>query len=325
MSEAILKTIVGALSGDCLPADFSLPEEEEEALGLRFAAGAKDGIYFYHMAPEEPEQSVSDRLGEAIEAAASGQMEEAEALFYALTKERWAVALVDDLHQYMAEHAAALDAQKLWGTAVSFIAESSHAECVKIGLEILELYDIPDDVKTPIYTLGLCDEFTLFVAWCMQSWQDGNDRLFHLAQRVHGWGRIHAVELLKPETPEIRRWLLAEGWDNTVHPAYSALTCWEKSGAEAVLKGQPTEEEYHGLSGMLAGLLDEGPITGISEIEGAEELLLRFLALSRERKLSAKDKETLSAMQSWAESREEPILTVSTACRKILEQADNQQ
>ncbi len=324
MSEAILKTIVGALSGDRLPEDFSLPEEEEEELGLRFAAGAKDGIYFYHMAPEEPEQSALQRLGEAMEAAASGKREEAEALFYALTKEHRAVALVDELHRYMAEHAAALDAQKLWSTAVSFIADSPYAECVKIGLEILELYDIPDDVKSPIYTLGLCDEFTLFVAWCMQSWQDGNERLFHLAQRVHGWGRIHAVELLKPETAEIRRWLLAEGWDNAVHPAYSALTCWEKSGAEAVLRGQPTEEEYRGLSGMLAGLLDEGPVTGISELEGAEELLLRFLALSRDRRLTAQEKGTIAAMQSWAEGQEEPVLTVSTACRKILERSDEQ-
>ena len=48
---------------------------------------------------------------------------------------------------------------------------------------------------------------------------------------------------VEPDTEEIRRWLLLEGTENDVMAAYSALTVWEKCGAEELLKGRPAPEE----------------------------------------------------------------------------------
>ena len=47
---------------------------------------------------------------------------------------------------------------------------------------------------------------------------------FQLAQKLRGWGRIHAISMLKATNEEIRSWLLAEGWQNNIMPEYSAIT-----------------------------------------------------------------------------------------------------
>ena len=100
-------------------------------------------------------------------------------------------------------------------------------------------------------------------------------------QICHGWGRIHAVEHLKPDTEEIRHWLLTEGTINSVTNSYSALTCWYKSQAESILFGQPTPEEYKGITILIEGLLNEGPVQGISALKNAEQVLQRFLEPSQ--------------------------------------------
>ena len=50
-NKAIIEYIREALVDGELPEDFSLPKEDEG--GLVFAEGAMDGIYLYHMLPQE--------------------------------------------------------------------------------------------------------------------------------------------------------------------------------------------------------------------------------------------------------------------------------
>jgi hypothetical protein len=94
--------------------------------------------------------------------------------------------------------------------------------------------------------MGVYDEFTYYSARTLSkgSWPKGNEELFILAKNVHGWGRIHAVEWIKPETQEIKDWLLFEGADNTVIPQYSANICLQKAEAENRLEGDLSTREY---------------------------------------------------------------------------------
>lgn len=152
----------------------------------------------------------------------------------------------------------------------------------------------------------------------MQKWDGGNDEIFALAKKVHSWGRIHAVERLEPETDEIRCWLLTEGTINEVVNAYSSLTCWQKSGAEEILAGQPTREEFKAISPLIEGILDEGPVPGISELENAEAVILRFLQLSSEYTLGADEYDVILAIRHWAEDEDVNLPSVYSSCDQIL-------
>ena len=192
-------------------------------------------------------------------------------------------------------------------------------ECVKVGLALLELFSEPEDrIKEIIRRLGLYDEFTIFSVWNMQKWENGNSEIFSLAQKTHSWGRIHAVERLEPETDEIRHWLLTEGTVNDVVNAYSSLTCWQKSGAEEILFGNPTQEDFKGIVTLVEGLLDEGPVPGISELENAESILLRFLELAPEYSPGINEYETILSVREWAEDEDVNLSSVSKAGDSVL-------
>ena len=109
------------------------------------------------------------------------------------------------------------------------------------------------EAKALFEDLGLSDEFTLFVIFIMQQWENANEEIFRLAKKTKGWGRIHAIERLIPDTPEIREWLLREGIRNKVLPAYSALNCWEGSEAENLLFApEISQEDFAAISELIS-------------------------------------------------------------------------
>ena len=157
-------------------------------------------------------------------------------------------------------------------------------ESMKFALSMLELVRLDDDsLKDILRVVGLSDEFTLFVIFIMQQWENANEEIFRLARRTKGWGRIHAIERLIPDTPEIRDWLLREGIHNTVLPSYSALNCWEGSEAENLLfSGNVSPEDFAAISNLMGALLDEGPCPGLSELEKSDELVKAYLRRAKE-------------------------------------------
>ena len=149
---------------------------------------------------------------------------------------------------------------------------------------MLELVRVDDDnLKDMLRIIGLSDEFTLFVIFIMQQWENANEEIFRLAKKTKGWGRIHAIERLIPDTPEIRDWLLREGVLNNVLPAYSAINCWEGSEAENLLFApELSKEDFSAITALIAALLDEGPCPGISEIEKGDEAIKAYLRRAKE-------------------------------------------
>jgi hypothetical protein len=306
MKKSIYQTICDNITGGILDPYFSLPEENPAPSGLRLAAGAWDGMYMYHGRQVGLSAKEAKKMARALKCAGAGDYEGADALFAEWTKDNNAVRIIDELQKYVIDHARVLAPGNVFRTALSLVTRSAHVECVKIGLELLEiLKSSNENVKDIIRRTGLCEEFTLFVVWNMMKWENGNEEIFRLAKKVHSWGRIHAVERLQPETEEIRRWLLMEGTVNGVMNAYSSLTCWEKSRAEAVLSGHPTGEEYKALGTLIEGLLDEGPAPGISQIGNAEEVLQRFLDISANYDRTVQNDELILSIRQWMEENKE--------------------
>lgn len=247
----------------------------------------------------------TDALAEALYTAAAGNTEEADRLFAEWTRENRAINYIDEIQMYVIDHQNEMDIGNLFRTAMFMIVDSTHIECVKIGMELLELFTEPDEsIKNVIRILGLCDEFTIFSVWNARKWKNGNEEVFRLAKGAEGWGRIHAVNHLKPESDEIRFWLLTEGTVNSVEYAYSALTCWEKAKAETILFAQPTIEEFKGISVLINALLDEGPAPGISEIGNVEDVLLRFLDLSKTFPLDIREIEHIRGIRNGLQTKD---------------------
>ncbi len=318
MEKSIYELISENIADGVLKPGFSLPEESDSA-PVKFAPGAFDGICIYHMGLDELDDEGRAALGEALASASTGKHEQTDALFFAWTKKHRAIGMVDEVQNYFREHKEELKLGYTYQSAKYMILHSAHIECVKIGMELLELFRAPfADVEEAVRVLALCDEFTIFAVWNIRKWEDGNLEIFDLAKKVHGWGRIHAIEFLKADTDEIRRWLLMEGCENDVMPAYSALTVWEKCGAEEILRGKPSREEYKAILRIIEALLDEGPCPGISQVQDAESVLLRVLELAPDYYLTAEDLSVILAVKRRAENKKEPLTAVISACDGVL-------
>ena len=93
-----------------------------------------------------------------------------------------------------------------------------------------------DDFKEPIRTLALYDEFSFYAGFNMKSWERGNEEVFLAIKKVYGWGRIHLIHMLEADTEDMKLWLLKNGVQNKVMPAYSGLDCYEKTDFISYLK-----------------------------------------------------------------------------------------
>lgn len=329
MSSSIYKTIYSAIENGCLPDGFSLRQEQDG--GIQWAPGAMDGVYIYHMAHETLPQGALDLLDDAFDEGSAGDYVKAEQLFHEWTEDHRTISAIRALQGRLYNRRDELDGQNVFLTALYLIMESEHIECVKAGLTILEAFgDADEDVQDIIFQLGLYDEFTLYALRNMSNWEDGNREMFELAKLVHGWGRIHAVNMIKPETEQIREWLLTEGIHNDVMPAYSALACWNKGNAEQALSAPMHDDIYHGILEIAGALLEEGPVSGISSLKDPEGSLRTILDHAGEHPLTAEDYEVILSIRDWANgqdpalselSKQADLLLHSPEALKVIEEA----
>jgi hypothetical protein len=329
VQASIFQRIKAAVKDGELPEMFSVSPASGNENEIRFADGALDGIRIYHMAMPEITEETESMMERAVTAAGNGAYETAESLFEELGRDCGAAVLIDALQNHIMSRTQELDPNVIASFANRMVTESYDRECVKFGLAILELFNTDEipSVKEIVKTAGLSDEFALFSIFVMMKWRDGNQEIFELAKKLHGWGRIHAVERIEPRTAEIRRWFLMEGVDNNVMPSYSALSCWIRSDAEQLLNSHPSEEEFSGIRKLLSALLDEGPVQGISALENAEEIILSFLKTAGTMRLTIADYELIYEIQRRFAKESESIaeacrqLFSADACRRVIEEA----
>ena len=316
--KSIYESIKENIKDGLLAEDFTL--SGDNGVSILWAPGAVDGVYIYHTFHADTDKSVLNKIRKAINYISKGQFTLGERSFHELTRDNSAISIVDDVQGYIIDNQNKLNPANLLTFAVTVVTESVHAECVKTGLEILELFDSSQEgIREVIENIGLSDEFTIFAVWCMRQWDNGNEEIFKLAKKINGWGKIHAIELLEPDTKEIREWLLTDGISNNVMAAYSALTCWNKSDAGKILFDKPTPVEFRGLARIIDGLLDEGPVNGISELENADRILLRFLEIAPEYELTAEEFNVILTIREWAEDKDKGnIPSVAEKATQIL-------
>ena len=261
----------------CLPVGFVLPEPEEG--GLRFAPGAKDGILTYHATMTEPE-GVAEQAVSLLT-----QQWDTPEQFIRLTELLMAHRALTIVNPVIEALSSSRDdsSRVIIDNAWRMAFDSDYVEMVKLGIAIFGLIDLDHEgaqgLRDQLMTLAVYDEFTWFVVIAMARQVHGNDWIFQIAKRVHGWGKIHAVAHLSSKTPKIRRWILCHGCDNGVVDGYLGLTCAVKGDLiEALRHDEIDEELFEGFSVIIHGLMDEGPAIGISGYDHGEEALTRFVA-----------------------------------------------
>lgn len=302
--------IVSAMGEEGLPADFSLlrrehlKQDEGETPKLRFADGARDGIAMYHTSITPGDDGPLHEILGLIAAGYLGAEARLEEFFQVEESgpfgKNTMLSLVDGMQGWLLGHREEIDPDAIYRFSVYLLREGRNVEAVKFALSLMELLEPTEESREIIRTLGLSDEFTLFCMYAIRTWEEGNEELFRLAKKVHGWGRIFLVHELEPETAEIRDWLLWEGWDNTILPSYSARLCAQKGGLGELLKRKTLpREEVAALGGLIRGLLDEGPVRNLSVMEDGEAILRDYLRHAGPLAETEEEKALIGEAEDW--------------------------
>lgn len=286
-------------AGDQLPdSGVTLPDEERVSLreGVHFASGARDGIALYHLAGVEEPDAAAQILSLVRAVLADGGLVQLPTLYQALVAHR-ALTWIDDLGPGIAR-APQPDPNRLYALGLFLATQAPDREAVKAGIAMLALLDLTEEDLGLLRLLGSHDEFTLYAVVALAAQSELPDlELWSVARRVTGWGRIHAVHRLsETDDPDIKAWLLREGFRNDVMERYLALTCAETGDLASALSellqtqslqtqsaGEPDEADAELLAGatvILGALLEEvGPTPGMESWEDGALAVDRWLCL----------------------------------------------
>ncbi len=316
-NQSIYQYICDHVKDGELPENFLLPQDQGGQ--MHFAPGAADGIYIFHVPKKEATEEDKKQIELFLRAASDGQFEEAERTAIELGQRSHALTVMADVQQYIADHIDVLNEENLFNFACWLMETSADKECVKFGLGISDLFECVDEgFRNTIRTLALSDEFTISCVISMLMWRTGTQEIFNLVKKVHGWGRIHAIDRLRAETDEIRDWLFYEGVNNNVLPGYSAFPVFMNSEAEKRLNHKMNRRDFDAMSRLIGLLLSDEPVPGLSTLANAGDILSRFLVRAGEQDLNEKDLELIEEIKKFAESKDHPLPEVEDACSQLL-------
>ncbi len=109
--------------------------------------------------------------------------------------------------------------------------------------------------------------------------EEAETEIWNLAKAVYGWGRINAVQYLAETTvPEIKEWMLREGFRNHVLDEYLAYTCATTGGLRQAL-GRPTVDPnlLAASVDLLIALINAEPGEGIMDYPDGPVVCLSLL------------------------------------------------
>ena len=331
-NNSIYNRIKNAMLADgTLPEDFVLREAPEQ--GLAFADGAMDGTIRYHMGPtQNPDIS---GLTLVLEMASQERFKDsANALITHFQNGGVMLPVMDALQDWVYDHTEKLSPEALGRFARTLLVQSEDAESIKFAITVLEILDQEptQDLKDILLDLAMSEELTLFCLFMLANFEDGNDIIFSLARKLRGWGKIHAVSMLRAETSEIAQWLLKDGWKNEIMPEYSAMVAIKRGKLLENLMQDNVSRDMYSLAGELIGAaLTDSPVQGLSGYKKTGELLTVYLDLAEKYAEKLEDYSNLFdirdfVQKSQLENKDALLqrfteLLEGSSCRSCVEQA----
>ena len=271
-------------------AQLALPDDAVYAAaamnGIRWAPGAIDGLFTHHVSSLADPERV-EIVYAALLAFLDNPGADSLAAFYApVIAETTVLDVVDGLKEKI--YADQPDnAELLHDLAYWLATESPDRNAVKLGIALLGMF--VTRYNTELLTLGMHDEFTLYAMVALATTnpaERAEDLIFGLVRRVHGWGRIFAVERLAGTgRRDIRNWLVREGYKNNIMTEYTAYECavtghlLDDLRALAVYGGPRAADRdlITGAGEILTALLREGPVEGMAQYADGVAAIEQFL------------------------------------------------
>jgi hypothetical protein len=201
-----------------------------------------------------------------------------ESLYLKLT-EISTISVVDEVLERIPLELHDANRQATAALARRIIREAMDVEPIKMAVAILAIAGEPDD-ENLIRQIGQFEEITLFsLVGFTNLLPEPEDAIFRLAQRVHGWGRVHAVErLAKTSDPRIKRWVLREGFRNAIMYEYLAYIAATTGGLLSALEDSEIEDELLlAAAEILAALISGGPAQDIEDYADGAAACAAFL------------------------------------------------
>ncbi|MGM9540328.1 hypothetical protein [Anaerovibrio sp.] len=302
--ESIYDRIKGAMTPEgTMPEGFVLREKLQD--GRQFADGAIDGTIRYYMGPAG--NTDITMLEQALKIASQGRFEDAaNALITYFAQGIVMLPVMDKVQEWVYAHPEGLSPDRLGQFARTLLLQSRDVESVKFALTILEVLDSEPDEKMReiLLTLAACEEMTLFCLFALGGYEDANRMYFQLAKKLKGWGRIHAVSMLKPEDEEMRDWLLQEGWQNEIMPEYSAITVIKRVKLPELLNHSEEASLLEIAGKLISYSLQDEPIAGLASYKRAGELLQVYLEGCRQSGIGEGAADGIRAIRTFAEQHE---------------------
>ncbi len=254
-----------------------LPDEVDDG-GIKWAAGAMDGAFGHHGGggTEKTRAKLLHRaLKVVLEDASSGKVKK----LYGQLLQEGVLDFIDPLLVHIVERHD-LDAERLEELAVWLAKNAPDREPVKFAIAILGITQGSDN-SALLLTLGRHEEFTLYsaVALSNTAGAGAEKMLFELGQHVDGWGRISIVERLADTTdPEIKSWMLREGYRNSIMYEYLAYTCAVAGGLRAELEKKTVDPEIlDGAADIIQALVTGGPAENMDDYADGAVVSERFV------------------------------------------------
>ncbi|WP_244869174.1 limonene hydroxylase [Paenibacillus lactis] len=286
--------------------DGSLPDDEEFWAGsrMRWVAGGLDGALGHHAAPAGASEDVRELIRLLVKLTRKPGTLKRKAVYEQLMKLDIGGsidAVLEEIRQ-----APGIEPEPLFYEAKWFAECGAHRNVVKFGMAVLGLFR-NEAAKDLLLTLGRHEEFTLYAAVAITNgMENSNDVLFELAQTVHGWGKIHTVERLQPDTPEIRAWLLRYGCPNSVMDEYLACICARNGELHEALSASRVDDElFEGATDIIQALLHGGPAEDIDDYEFAPQVVTDYVRLAEEQGRTAKHLTVILELREYLDASDE--------------------
>ena len=289
----------------CILPDSSVSLPDQDALeapgGVRWSAGALDGVVGHHGfgngAPN------AERVLETIRSAAARDAAAGFDELYAVLREEDCLAVVEAVAADLR-----IDRRRL-RLLMSFVARCAPDRGpVKFALAVLGAVGKWGEDLDVFATFGLHDEFALYaVTALLRVAVDPEGAVWSVAKAVTGWGRIAAIERLAGTArPEIKRWLVRQGYENRVMNEYTALICAETGDLAGELSRPAINEEVcPGASAILQALIAEGPVDGISRYRAASRAVGLYVGHVRRGPVGTSELNTLLAIRDYLDAQPE--------------------
>lgn len=259
--------------GQKLPDDDRLNNNGE----IRWAEGALDGVASHHFAPKDVKKTAR-KVASLVDQIARRNSEAAQSELYDFFKENIIIEYLDEALEAIAGMEPPVYPH-LYGYARRLVLKSADREPLKFGISLLGLTGNEDDLEL-IKKVGKHDDFTLYAAVAVTNiLEEADDVLWELAKSVNGWGRINAVErLAETKNPEIKSWLLIEGYKNTVTYEYLAYTCAVAGDLHKALAKPVVSLDLISAAGdIINALIYGGPAEDIDFYEHAAQVIHDYL------------------------------------------------